>query len=399
MINLPIVDDRLDIRVAGEWTKRQGYSFNEIDRSAHRRPRSVVGPRLASAGSRSKICKLLSSGSISPKTTIGCAPPSSFARQLRSQPSVGGVLSVGAGGDLFSSGRLSQPGMPSDFALFRRMPLKCRMDYSLPYYRGPVGPRCSYSSTASMFTQAQRNREICVSSNPRSIPTYKAKNDTIELNTDYNITPALTFTSQTGFNHDFLWSTEDYNRFNTAPGAFRSDKRVDLTDQIAITPDPSGLHVCGCNNRFLYSGRSLYGEFNQCVCQPTGVFCDPQLGCSDRLVAEDLSDEHAWQLSQEFRLASNFSGPLNFSVGGNYLHYETEENYYVFINTLTPAFSAQRAGYLIVPWPGVSDNTNACSGGSRHQIRRAVTASNALAATISTPIRSPVSTMRATIIF
>ena len=66
-----------------------------------------------------------------------------------------------------------------------------------------------------------------------------------------------------------------------------------------------------------------------------GVFCDPQLGCSDRLVAQDLSDEHAWQLSQEFRLASNFSGPFNFSVGGNYLHYETEENYYVFINTLT----------------------------------------------------------------
>ena len=64
------------------------------------------------------------------------------------------------------------------------------------------------------------------------------------------------------------------------------------------------------------------------------IFCDPQLGCSDRLVAEDLSDEHAWQLSQEFRLASNFSGPFNFSVGGNYLHYETEENYYVFINTL-----------------------------------------------------------------
>ena len=30
MINLPIVDDRLDIRLAGEWTKRQGYSFNEI---------------------------------------------------------------------------------------------------------------------------------------------------------------------------------------------------------------------------------------------------------------------------------------------------------------------------------------------------------------------------------
>ncbi|HVZ70447.1 MAG TPA: TonB-dependent receptor, partial [Rhizomicrobium sp.] len=30
MINLPIVDDRLDIRLAGEWTKRDGYTTNEI---------------------------------------------------------------------------------------------------------------------------------------------------------------------------------------------------------------------------------------------------------------------------------------------------------------------------------------------------------------------------------
>ena len=70
-------------------------------------------------------------------------------------------------------------------------------------------------------------------------------------------------------------------------------------------------------------------------CQVNGIFCDPQLGCSNRLVAEDLNEEHAWQFNQEFRLASNLSGPLNFSFGGNYMHYETEENYYVFFNTLT----------------------------------------------------------------
>jgi hypothetical protein len=33
MINLPIVDDRLDLRLAGEWTKRDGYSFNTITNS------------------------------------------------------------------------------------------------------------------------------------------------------------------------------------------------------------------------------------------------------------------------------------------------------------------------------------------------------------------------------
>jgi hypothetical protein len=58
------------------------------------------------------------------------------------------------------------------------------------------------------------------------------------------------------------------------------------------------------------------------ACATIGTFCDPQLGCSDRLVAQDLNEERSWQLSQELRLASNLSGPVNFSVGGNYLHYE-----------------------------------------------------------------------------
>ena len=150
-------------------------------------------------------------------------------------------------------------------------------------------------------------------------PRYKAKNDTVELNVDYNATSTLTFTSQTDFNQDFLWSTEDYNRFNTSPGIF-------------LTGDPRN------------------------IVPSDGFFCDPQLGCANRLVAEDLSDEHAWQLSQEFRLASNFSGPLNFSVGGNYLHYETEENYYVFINALT-LYTAHSFAAGSFPWvPGVTDN-------------------------------------------
>ncbi len=31
MINIPVIDDRVDLRIAGEWTKRQGYSFNALD--------------------------------------------------------------------------------------------------------------------------------------------------------------------------------------------------------------------------------------------------------------------------------------------------------------------------------------------------------------------------------
>ncbi len=139
-------------------------------------------------------------------------------------------------------------------------------------------------------------------------PAYKAKNDTLEFNADYAVNPALTLTSQTGYNQDFLYSLEDFNRFNTVPGFFGPD-----TFQY-----PVGHGLATLNPQ---TGTYFY--------------CDPQLGCSDRLVGEDLSEEHAWQFSQEFRLTSNFSGPLNFSVGGNYVHYETEVYYYVFFNSLT----------------------------------------------------------------
>jgi outer membrane receptor protein involved in Fe transport len=77
-----------------------------------------------------------------------------------------------------------------------------------------------------------------------------------------------------------------------------------------------------------------------------------------------LSKEHAWQLNQEIRLASSFSGPLNFSIGGNYMHYETEENYYVFINSLTQYAAAIGGGGH--NWqPGVSDNSECLPGGLR----------------------------------
>ncbi|HWB54348.1 MAG TPA: TonB-dependent receptor, partial [Tepidisphaeraceae bacterium] len=68
-----------------------------------------------------------------------------------------------------------------------------------------------------------------------------------------------------------------------------------------------------------------------------GEYCDPQLGCSSRFVAQDVSQEHAHQFYQEVRLTSNFSGPLNFVGGANYLSYVTREDYYVFANAISLA--------------------------------------------------------------
>jgi outer membrane receptor protein involved in Fe transport len=138
-------------------------------------------------------------------------------------------------------------------------------------------------------------------------PTYKASNDVVEFNADLAVTPELTFTSQTGYNHDRIASMEDFNRFTTAEGIFASNDVPPPTSTSLLLAPPT----------------------------PNGEYCDPQLGCSNRLVAQDLSQARSWQMSQEFRLASKFNGPFNFNIGGNYLHYETLEDYYVLINLLT----------------------------------------------------------------
>ncbi len=299
MINLPIVDDRVDLRIAGEWTKRQGYSFNEItDQRIDGRDlwsgrvslgfnpianlkTTLVWEHFSEDDDRMRTSKQLCQTDQAPTSINGVPVP---AGNL----SVTGALSLDA--DYLSQGCKAT-------SLYSPNAFEVPYGFSLPYAvaLGAVGGANTDVDPYASTTQSQNLRVIELTINPR----YRAKNDTLELSADYTIMPSLTFTSQTGYNQDFLSSAEDYNRFNTSSGIF--------------VPGAQGSDIISAD----------------------GVFCDPQLGCANRLVAEDLSNEHAWQLSQEFRLTSNFSGPLNFSMGGNYLHYETEENYYVFINALT----------------------------------------------------------------
>jgi iron complex outermembrane receptor protein len=324
MLNIPIVGDKLDIRFAGEWTKRDGYTEDTTLNT------SVDGRDLWSG-----------------RMTIGFNPTSNFhsdfiwehfsedddrlrsGKQLCETAQPPSTISGHAGNYVFNQPVPPPPPAGSDAVAealtfdqqYLSQSCQATSLYSASAFQVPYGPSLPYVLAAEAVSElniVDPYAETMQSTNLRQIqseilPTYRAKNDTLEYNATWTINPALTFTSQTGFNQDFLWSTEDYNRFDTAPGVFLG---VDNGDGLS-TPNPSG-----------------YFEPDPAI-PGAAIFCDPQLGCSDRFVAEDLDEEHAWQLSQEFRLASNFSGPFNFSLGGNYLHYETDENYYVFVNGLT----------------------------------------------------------------
>jgi len=325
MINLPIVDDRVDLRVAGEWTKRNGYSFNEITnqsidgrdlwssrvtlsfKPSESMRTYLVWEHFQEDDDRMRTAKQLCKTDVSPDYVDGVqVPPPGAGSALN------GVLMLG-------KNYLSQGCIPT--SLYSPDAFEVPYGYSLPYavaggLTGLTQGIDPYASTVQ--SHDLRNIESTID------PRYKARNDTLELNVDYDLTPSLTLTAQTGINQDFLWSTEDYNRFNTSPGFFRHST---LNARAASTVSPDGY------------------------------FCDPQLGCTNRLVAQDLSEEHAWQASQEVRLASHSKGPVNFSFGGNFLHYETEENYYVFINALTLYAFGFGAGGNTRAWQaGVTDN-------------------------------------------
>ncbi len=88
MLNIPIVGDKLDVRVAGEWTKRDGYTFNEQtqqsvdgrDLWSARAIASVPSGRRADGQSRS--------GNISAKTTIALRSGQATLHARRSGPVV-----------------------------------------------------------------------------------------------------------------------------------------------------------------------------------------------------------------------------------------------------------------------------------------------------------------------
>ncbi|HEY4123587.1 MAG TPA: TonB-dependent receptor [Rhizomicrobium sp.] len=327
MMNLPIVDDRLDLRLAGEWTKRDGYSFNSLTDSP------IDGRDLWSG-----------------RATIGFKPSEKFNTyfvwehfqenddRLRSSKqlckrdngpaTVGGFSTANGSDGKIGQEYLSQGCLPA--SPYSDEAFQVPNALSLPYYGGLIGagfgqslgsPLTAIGAPRDPYANTRQSTDLRVIESTLD-PVYRAKGDTFMLNADYALTPSLNLVSQTGYSTDFLWATEDYNRFNTQPGIFGID---------GILTHPDGNYACSDGTTSI--GGNNCASPSQSVA--TGSFCDPQLGCSNRLVAEDLVSEHSWQLNQEFRLASHFAGPFNFSVGGNYMHYETYENYYVFFNTLT----------------------------------------------------------------
>ncbi|MFL0168847.1 hypothetical protein, partial [Candidatus Clostridium helianthi] len=89
-------------------------------------------------------------------------------------------------------------------------------------------------------------------------------------------TDTLTLYSQTAYAKDDYYASQDYARYVSNP----------------VFSDTSQLY-------------NFFGELEPSPAAPGGIYTDPQLGPSDRILSVDLSQSDNRQWYQEFRLQSD----------------------------------------------------------------------------------------------
>jgi iron complex outermembrane receptor protein len=317
MVNVPL-SDTFAFRVATQYTKRDGYDHNTVtnqdvnDRdllsvrtSLAFKPSedisaSLVWEHFQEDDARARTGKQLCHNDPGP-LAIGGTTVRANDRAFMSQGCVDGSL--------YDDGAFGVPNGASLPFVLGASSAGGIIGYRLDENGNFVGVATLIPAGTDPYAGVKQShdlRTIATSYDPK----FEANNDVVQFNFDAAINDKLNFVSQTLYTRDQYYSTQDYGRFQSNP---------------TFTNTSSGVVT------FLPDG-SLGPAYN---IAPNGVYCDPQLGCSDRLLIVDLVDSDSKQWSQEFRLQSSYDGPFNFNVGANYLDYQVDESYYVFSNVLT----------------------------------------------------------------
>ncbi|MGL3822666.1 TonB-dependent receptor domain-containing protein [Sphingopyxis sp. R3-92] len=324
MINVPLTDT-LAIRAAGALTSRDGFDYNSFTErringrdlwstrvSAQWEPSdrfkvNAIWQHFEEDDNRSRTGKQLCARDPGPTTVGGIRVPDGTRTELFGNKEY----------DL--RGRLSQGCLPVSLYDERSYGAPNASGYapivagSTEYvYMGytPSGARSIVSGLKpgdpyAGVEQSRDLREVATSIDP----VFRAKNDVFQFNLDFDVSDGLKLVSQTAYSRDRYYSTQDYNRYVSAP----------------VFTDTLGL----------VDRRRNALPIDQSHAAPGGIFCDHQLGCSDRMLAMDLSRSRNRQWSQEFRLQSSFDGPFNFNLGVNYLNFKSQDDYFVFNNLYT----------------------------------------------------------------
>jgi len=308
MVNVPL-GDTFAVRAAASMTKRDGFDYNSFN-DTDVNDRDLYSTRLSAAWEPNDVFRAnliwehFSEDDQRARTGKQLCTKDQGPAQVGSTPIT----------DNFIRNRLSQGCMASSIfeeaaygtpngGAFSHLFMGALMTY------GVVDPTVYDLVPAFKYTtdpyagmvQSRDLREIATSYDPK----FRAKNDFIQLNLEFDVSSGLKFYSQTAYAKDSYYSTQDYSRYIS-------------------------------NDVFSDSTAVYYQFFGDVVAPspaaPGGVYTDPQLGAHSTLVSVDVSSSENSQFTQEFRIQSSWDSQVNFSIGANYLDFKSEDNYYVFNN-------------------------------------------------------------------
>ena len=317
MINVPL-GDTLAFRGSGAWTKRDGYDYNTFTQKrvngrdlwstrailewepSSRFNANLIWQHFEEDDNRSRTGKQLCMRDPG-RTMVGNTPvpePTEFEPIPLSAKFSQGCLP----GSIYDDASFGAPNAEAlAFVAAGILVVRTGTDPENPF-ASPVAflPGDPYAGVQ----QSRNLREIETSYDP----VFRAKNDVFQANLNFDVSDGLQLVSQTAYARDRYYSSQDYNRFVSGP----------------IFADTNGLVDFSTGNPVDQTHRA-----------PGGIFVDPQLGASNRLLAVDVSRSRNRQWTQEFRVQSDFSGPFNFNIGANYLNFKSQDDYFVFNNAFT----------------------------------------------------------------
>ncbi|HET9160573.1 MAG TPA: TonB-dependent receptor, partial [Caulobacteraceae bacterium] len=226
MVNVPVIEDVLAVRLAGALTSRDGFDYNATTKHAVNgrdlwSARLTVGfqpndklradfiwERFEEDDDRSRTGKQLchhDSGPEALSDPVGgtWTPPTEWHQSFFSQGC--------KAGSLYDPAAFGTPnGLSMPFLLGAGDAVFGALG------NDPDGNPVLMIKGVDPYGGMMQSPDLRVINSIKD-PRYRAKTDVLELNADLDLTPTLTLTSQTAYVADEIYSMQDFNRFNTVP--------------------------------------------------------------------------------------------------------------------------------------------------------------------------------------
>ena len=345
-VNMPLVTDELALRLSGDYVNHGGYVTNVYDGShpdnedeynvrgsLRWAPTSHTTIDIRGWVSKEDDNSMRSTKQLcttDPTGTLGCLPTSAGNEVINPNATFGNIASSQQGYvNTFGNALGTTGGLPNSAMLGLFNLLTPPSAFSLP------NPRQIYTD----FN-----------------PTFSARDEFLSGEWKQDIVPWLSSDVVLGYDHDSVYSEESYNNVPGNPipqnntgfagacgssltayatgGAIGSPNLQCAEDVFLGTIGAIGAGAGYPNYAANYLPYfSVPGELPISKATGGGIV-NGNYSFTPNAEAFDQSDGEAAQYSAEVRFDTKFDGPLNFRLGGYYLHEQTTGDYYVNASTL-----------------------------------------------------------------